>query len=74
MPPPSAGSGTTLEAAMPATSSGTATTNPARGPATAMSKSARACGIGSRSRMNAPSVPVSGSGAGRNHGNDASTS
>ena len=38
-----------------------------------MSKSARLCGITSRIRMNAPKVPVRGSGAGRKKGSDAST-
>ena len=46
-------------------SAGTATTNPAIGPAMPMSNSATFDGMRERMRMNAPSVPVSGSGAGR---------
>ena len=54
-------------------SAGTATTNPAIGPAMPMSKSATFEGMRERMRMNAPSVPVSGSGAGRKYGRVAST-
>ena len=54
-------------------SAGTATTNPAIGPAMPMSKSATLVGMRDRIRMNAPSVPVNGSGAGRKYGGDTST-
>jgi hypothetical protein len=65
---------TTRDIDKPITSAGTATTNPAIGPAMPMSNSMCLVGIASRIRMNAPSVPVSGRGAGRKNGSDASTS
>jgi hypothetical protein len=43
------------------------------GPAMPISKSAILLGMRDRSLMNAPSVPVSGSGAGRKYGRVAST-
>ena len=58
---------------MPMKSAGTANTKPASGPAMPMSNNIRLVGIGSRIRMNAPSVPVSTNGIGMKNGSEAST-
>jgi hypothetical protein len=63
----------TCDIATPMKSAGTATRNPAIGPAMPMSNSIRFSGIGSRMRMNAPSVPKIEIGIGRKNGSDAST-
>ena len=52
---------------------GISTRKPAIGPANPMSKRTRRFGNGSRILMNAPRVPVIGSGAGRKNGSVAST-
>ena len=69
------GKTTTLDIHMPRNSAGTATRNPAMGPAMPMSNSMRLLGIGSRMRMKAPSVPVSGrTGPAEKTASEASTS
>ena len=56
-------------------SAGTATTKPGDRPGDAdVEERALVGNARLRMRMNAPSVPVSGSGAGRKNGSDASTS
>ena len=63
-----------FDIAMPANNAGTATRKPAIGPAMPISNRMRFCGIGSRMRMKAPSVPLGNNGTGRKNGSDASTS
>ena len=55
-------------------SAGTATTKPAIGPAMPMSNNATLFGMRDLMRMNAPSVPVRTTGAGRKNGRVATTS